>query len=666
VGVLFAKSDSEIDELRSYVRTGRLFAVQGWIAARKPVFRKDSRKQQPLQIAVLKGFHSMVEILVEVWPDQETLDGAMNLAAEKRRVDLVWLLLNRGADCRALDMYSVAACNNKELMRFVFQHWADIAEPESLADLIICRPHPLIGEIRAYAPRIPESQKQLAMALKYFVKWRSQKWIALAIWMGANPRLPAPALSCESGNAEYCTSAVQDAVVSGDLETLKQLKPSQHLDDLNSLLADASYMFNTRVHVVEHLLECGATLNNKSNGGSTIIDSIFQWVRFRFGGCGQQGFGVEDLKYLKKWINRGARWVPDDKSSYRDVRLAIQDQSTDDAWEFIEYLSETIDEALLFDVCNTPKTRKLLEVPAKQLSGRIAGIYERRLAEEARRNFFPRDPDRELFKQRRPGVLGIRDTRTSRCRLYRDIWSRPLTDIAAEYLVRTDELVAISRGYDIPRPRAGDWRKVEGGQSLSMEPLSTPEYDPSILIRSQGNLPDIASDEAREFVQVVLSRLATPRLEIEVPMVPQRTHDLLIVSGPAGGPTPVMRVSRPGGIVQIPMFIAPGICVREDMRERAIRVMNAILHFLEEIGCRLCLGESWRGGHEIEACLRGERARFRMEQEAARLKLVLGGSGGRTREAWRDGRRQLVEECIVDFAAHLVYAIGVRWREDRD
>ena len=88
-----AQSDEENAELRDYVRAGRLFDVHTWIAAQKPLYKKGSRKAQPLEIAVDKGFHSMVEILASAWPDQGSLQAALHQAAGSRKVDLVWLLL---------------------------------------------------------------------------------------------------------------------------------------------------------------------------------------------------------------------------------------------------------------------------------------------------------------------------------------------------------------------------------------------------------------------------------------------------------------------------------------------------------------------------------------------------------------------------------------------
>lgn len=85
------------DPLRTYVRKGQLFDVQAWISAGKPIYSNERRKKNVLQIAVEKGFHAMVDVLASTWPDNESLNAALQQAVYKRRVDIAWLLAERGA-----------------------------------------------------------------------------------------------------------------------------------------------------------------------------------------------------------------------------------------------------------------------------------------------------------------------------------------------------------------------------------------------------------------------------------------------------------------------------------------------------------------------------------------------------------------------------------------
>ena len=65
-----AQSLDEIKPLVDMCRAGRLFAVQEWIAAGKPINpppfpRRSNHARARLDIAVESGFHSLVEVLLK-------------------------------------------------------------------------------------------------------------------------------------------------------------------------------------------------------------------------------------------------------------------------------------------------------------------------------------------------------------------------------------------------------------------------------------------------------------------------------------------------------------------------------------------------------------------------------------------------------------------------
>jgi len=104
------KKKSGTSELFSLVRKGRLFDVQKWIELEKPVFDGVKCGKTALSIAVDKGFHSMVDILAAAWPDQKTLNDTLERAASKRQVELVWLLMEKGAKLEGVSPRVIAEC----------------------------------------------------------------------------------------------------------------------------------------------------------------------------------------------------------------------------------------------------------------------------------------------------------------------------------------------------------------------------------------------------------------------------------------------------------------------------------------------------------------------------------------------------------------------------
>jgi len=74
-----ARSYDELNELRELVRIGKLFQVQEWTQAGKPVYcSAKSKKRSVLEIAARSGFYSIVELLAREHPDRDTLNGALD------------------------------------------------------------------------------------------------------------------------------------------------------------------------------------------------------------------------------------------------------------------------------------------------------------------------------------------------------------------------------------------------------------------------------------------------------------------------------------------------------------------------------------------------------------------------------------------------------------
>lgn len=58
-----------------------------------------------------------------------------------------------------------------------------------------------------------------------------------------------------------------------------------------------------------------------------------------------------------------------------------------------------------------------------------------------------------------------------RTKLYKDVWSRPCTKIAAELGISSSALKRICTEMDIPTPVAGHWTRVQCGKKVSKDPL---------------------------------------------------------------------------------------------------------------------------------------------------------------------------------------------------
>jgi hypothetical protein len=182
-------------------------------------------------------------------------------------------------------------------------------------------PYPLTGLIREFAPRVSNHKIQLGAALNHFIVNDNPKWSGLSLWMGADPRLPAPGPYDDWKEPEYWETPVQHAVSDGRLDVLKLVKVSKQKDDLNQLLGKVRFSQTRGEEVANHLLELGAEINNKPNVGSSILDDLLRVDAMAriLNRC----HGI-DVHNVERWTTRGARFVPDGPADLRETRAAVR------------------------------------------------------------------------------------------------------------------------------------------------------------------------------------------------------------------------------------------------------------------------------------------------------------------------------------------------------
>jgi hypothetical protein len=119
----------DLKELIKLIRSGKLFAVQDWIAASKRYTLPEGNFTiSPLQAALDTGFHSMVEILLRAGVEQEDMDDAIYRVVLDSRLDLVELLAAHGADPEIVDAETVIRSGNPPLIRWFVEHGMDLEE----------------------------------------------------------------------------------------------------------------------------------------------------------------------------------------------------------------------------------------------------------------------------------------------------------------------------------------------------------------------------------------------------------------------------------------------------------------------------------------------------------------------------------------------------------
>jgi hypothetical protein len=72
--------DEDADNILRLCREGRLFELQRWIAAGKPLTVPAHDRHTPLRVAVDTGFHSLIDLLLQHGADQAAKDDVLEHA----------------------------------------------------------------------------------------------------------------------------------------------------------------------------------------------------------------------------------------------------------------------------------------------------------------------------------------------------------------------------------------------------------------------------------------------------------------------------------------------------------------------------------------------------------------------------------------------------------
>lgn len=70
----------------------------------------------------------------------------------------------------------------------------------------------------------------------------------------------------------------------------------------------------------------------------------------------------------------------------------------------------------------------------------------------------------------------------TRAKLHALVWSKPMTEIAKLYGVRDQHVAQACDAFEIVRPRADHWQKVEHGKAMETVALDSSRFAPEEII----------------------------------------------------------------------------------------------------------------------------------------------------------------------------------------
>jgi hypothetical protein len=451
-------------ELVRLCRAGRLYEIEKWIAAGKPLdvpVAKNRRTKTLLQIAVETGFHSLVELIARHDMNQASKNAALADSVSLRRLDFVELLIENGSEITSVPLADVLLTWEPRLMRFFLNRGADPIRDFPFATAFGAKVRTAIRAFVEYKHAHPELatslQEQTNMALRYFCSKGEMKWISLMLWAEADARAMGPSLDEKDPTDPDChVSAMQEACYAGNVEVLKKLKPQAGRDNLEDLLHSAA--ISGRRDAIRYLLELGSKPNDKENGGSSALDTCI-W-HLGFPSFNPYGFKSLKSKYavssdvdnIRELAERGAVWKPD-RSSMNSLRRNLYECEPGVTIELLRVL-------LKYNTCSMEQARELLKHPRmrEHLASESWQLTRLKLDIEDKQSKGAQPPPAYLLAQ------------YDREELYEKVWSVPTREVAKHYGFSDARLGKLCKILRVPKPGRGYWVKKEAGKPTPKRP----------------------------------------------------------------------------------------------------------------------------------------------------------------------------------------------------
>jgi hypothetical protein len=304
---------ASIEPLIELCKFGRLYEVEAWIAAGRPVQceppedPKLRKRPTPLQIAVAKGFHSLTALLLANGydPDGDYYD-CWGPAIRARDHGMVDLLLRFGADPNTADFGEVLETYDRGLMDRFIAAGVDPCAENAVARALRHKGRPLLGFVKTYRERFPALQRQIDIALLGFVDERDEKGIALMLWLDADPFaiVPHSPYSCDAEATDY-ESAFECSLSRCSEEIIEKfLRRPIPPDRVKELFRTVAY--RCQPVATRRLLEVGSDPNDLEEN-QHVLRSFITALTWNIFGLDRvrDARGLEALEIV---LAAGARW----------------------------------------------------------------------------------------------------------------------------------------------------------------------------------------------------------------------------------------------------------------------------------------------------------------------------------------------------------------------
>jgi len=380
-------SRDQLAELVQLCRAGKLFAVQEWLAAGKPLDFPDQGGRDsalgPLETAIEYGFHSLVELLIQGGASLEVdvPGGLLNRAIRNGHVEIAKLLVEHGADPKLADMRVVFDTNAKEAIGYFIEHGGDVDNGNPLAYALCHESRPALAALKRYRKRHPSFQRQADAALRYHCKSGNLDWISRLLRAGADPFATGPDGFEGDLASHYGLSGFALAAYHGHFDVFSEERLHKYAKHPGMLQAAYHACKGNGFEIVGRLLADGMDPNDQEDGGCSLILSFLASLKWtaesydRYLGRRPSGYDSvltrDQMKAIHLFAKHGARWVPKSDQEFQHARRSLLGMTPDYAVDFVWIMAK-------YKACSQEAITSLLRTPA--MTSHI-GKYARRVHE---------------------------------------------------------------------------------------------------------------------------------------------------------------------------------------------------------------------------------------------------------------------------------------------
>jgi hypothetical protein len=468
----------DLAELLELCRSGRLYDIERWIQAGRPLqlaAGSPERRRQgtALEIALDRQDQALILLLLVNGYDlnlepRNPLDTALSM----RRQDLLDLFLAWGANPRAVCVDTLLATYDSQLFERFLGLGLDLTKNHAIAHALgeHTSNKPLYGFVRRHRTGDPRLQRALDIALAHHAGEGHEKGVMLCLWAGADPHAQVPWLrylgyADVEPEDEDRHSAVEAACGGGHAVILEKLKPDPTLDSFDELYGSAA---NEKVIAI--------LLRQKppTDAGSVIAIQLAR-IQYRFG-------EYRPIEALRVLFAAGVRWQaasPEMIASSRRDLLRCTD------WEFTDVMrllaaDDHCSREVLSELARTASIRERMKRVGLIPESRVArSAFDRSHPSRAREMLDKLGIERpkptatkaaaSLYRTERIGSWRSEaiEVRLDRQKLFERVWTVPVETLATEWGLSGRGLAKACKRLRIPVPPRGYWARVAAGQRPS-------------------------------------------------------------------------------------------------------------------------------------------------------------------------------------------------------